>query len=96
MSFILSIVVILAAGFSIFYSMKTRTYRKQQNYSWMRLYNAKTNVAMGVMLIGLAIIQFTFQHLDGWRMGVGTIFLIVGLINFFFGVKHYREYRPQS
>lgn len=95
MNFILIIIVMLAAGFSIFYSMKTRTYRKQQNYPWMKLYNAKTNIAMGVMLIALAIIQFTFQQLDGWRIGVGSVFLFLGLINFFVGLKHYREYRPE-
>lgn len=76
--------------------MRTRSYRKQQNFNWMKLYNAKTNISMGIMLIALAIIQFTFTQLTGVRIGIGILFLLLGLINFFTGLKNYRQYRAEA
>lgn len=92
MDLILIFIVTFSAGFTIFYSFKTRTYRKQQELNLMKFYNSKTNVAMGIMLIALAIIQFTFEELTGWRIGVGLTFLVLGLINFIVGIRHYQQY----
>lgn len=93
MDLILSFIVMLAAGFTIYYSYKTRSYRKQGQFNWMKFYNAKTNIAMGTLLIALAIIQFSFDHLSGWRLTVGIAFLALGLVNLVVGIRHYQHYR---
>lgn len=105
---------VITASLSIYYSFKTRTYRKQyyqvatfdpkkkpspkeqEAYRWMRWYNAKTNIAMGILLIAMAVIQFTFPELSGVRIGVGLVFLALGLFNLIFGIKHYRQFFPNE
>lgn len=109
---LLMLTAVISASFSIYYSFKTRAYRKQyfevarlnskkkprpkeqEAYQWMKFYNAKTNIAMGTLLIVMAIIQFTFPDLSGVRIGVGIAFLALGLFNFIMGLRNYRLYFP--
>lgn len=81
-------------------SMRGKTKKKpgkkeQQLYVSMRFYNAKTNTAMGIMLIAMAITQSLFPELTVWRLMVGAIFLALGIFNLVMGIRHYRTYAPQ-
>jgi predicted membrane channel-forming protein YqfA (hemolysin III family) len=97
MDLILTIIVVFSALSSVFYSIKTRSYRKRGEYEWMRFYNAKGNIAMGSMLISMGVIQlFTFSNeVSGTRMFIGLIFFLLGAFNFFMGIRNYREYLPK-
>jgi hypothetical protein len=96
MNFLLVTIFALSAGLSVFYSAKTRTYRKQGNYNVMKYYNAKGNISMGSMLISLGCIQmFTFgEDASGTRIIVGVLFLLLGVFNFFMGLRNYRVALP--
>jgi|GEM_PF-4518355 len=96
MSIFLSFTAAIMAGLSIFYSAKTRQYRRQGNYNVMRFYNAKVNISMGVLLLALGSIQlFTFgSELTGWRIFVGILFLALGLFNLVMGIKNYKTFLP--
>lgn len=88
---LLAFVVVIAASFSLYYSFKSRSYKKQGQGPEMRFYQAKVNVALGTMLISMAVIQlFTFPETTGWRIGVGIAFLLLGGINFIAGIRNYR------
>jgi hypothetical protein len=109
---LLMLIAVISASFSIYYSFKTRTFRKQyyevasfdpkkkprpkerEAYQWMKFYNAKTNIAMGILLIAMAFVQFTFPELSGIRIGVGVAFLALGLFNFIMGLRNYRLFSP--
>ncbi|GAA0363603.1 YtpI family protein [Bacillus horti] len=92
MDIVLFFVVILAAGFSIFYSFRGRSYKKKGEFDMMRFYTAKTNIAMGTMLIAMALVQLVgfYPEITGWRIGVGVVFLALGLFNFIMGIKYHR------
>ncbi|WP_202081316.1 YtpI family protein [Caldalkalibacillus salinus] len=93
---ILLLVVVFAASFAIFYSVRTRQYRNKENMDIMRFYNAKTNIAMGIMLVSMALIQlFTFPETTGWRIGVGIVFLLLGAFNFMMGLRNYNTFAPK-
>ncbi|WP_025027355.1 YtpI family protein [Caldalkalibacillus mannanilyticus] len=96
MSIILSCIAAFSAGLSIFYSAKTRQYRKQRNYNVMKFYSAKVNISMGTMLLALGSIQlFTFGiELSGWRIFVGLLFLGLGLFNLLMGIRNYKASLP--
>lgn len=97
MSLILMFVVVISASFSVFYSFKTRSYRKEGNFDVMKFYNAKANVSMGLMLSSMGFIQlFTFgADLTGWRMFIGIVFLALGVFNLYMGVRNYRVFAPK-
>lgn len=95
MSFVLMLIVVSSASFSVFYSFKTRSYRKEGNFDVMKFYNAKSNISMGLMLTAMGSIQlFTFSGTDitGWRMSIGVVFLALGLFNLYMGVRNYRVF----
>lgn len=75
---------------------KKPSLKEREAYQWMRWYNAKTNIAMGILLISMAVNQFTFPDLSGVRIGVGLVFLALGLFNFIAGLKHYRQFMPNQ
>jgi hypothetical protein len=97
MDLILMLIVIFAASFSVFYSFKTRSYRKSGKFETMKFYNAKANMSMGIMLVAMGSIQlFSFgADMTGWRMSIGVIFLALGLFNLYMGVRNYRTYLPK-
>jgi hypothetical protein len=97
MDLILMLIVVFSASFSVFYSFKTRSYRKNGNFDMMKFYNAKANMSMGLMLVAMGSIQlFSFgADMTGWRMSIGIIFLALGLFNLYMGVRNYRTYLPK-
>lgn len=98
MDFLLFFVVIFAAGFSVFYSFKARSFRKKGSHDYMRYYTAKTNISMGTMLIAMGLIQLIsfYPDITGWRIGVGLVFLALGLFNFIMGVKYQRIFASKT
>jgi hypothetical protein len=97
MDLILMLIVIFAASFSVFYSFKTRSYRKNGKFEMMKFYNAKANISMGTLLVAMGLIQlFSFgKDLTGWRIFIGLLFLSIGLFNFYMGVRNFRTYLPK-
>lgn len=98
MSFVLMLIVVFSASFSVFYSFKTRSYRKEGNFDVMKYYNAKANISMGLMLTAMGFIQlFTFGGTDitGWRIFIGVVFLALGLFNLYMGIRNYRVFAPK-
>lgn len=97
MDLILMLIVVFSASFSVFYSFKTRSYRKNANFEMMKFYNAKANMSMGLMLVAMGSIQlFLFgADMTGWRMFIGIIFIALGLFNLYMGVRNYRTYLPK-
>jgi formate hydrogenlyase subunit 3/multisubunit Na+/H+ antiporter MnhD subunit len=86
-------VVVIFAAFAVFNTFKTRTYRAQGKFNEMKFYNAKTNISMGIMLIAMAVIQL-FLHAETtvWRIGVGVVFMGLGLFNLVIGIRNYNTY----
>lgn len=96
MDLLLMFIVVVSASFSVYYSFKSRAYRREGRFEMTKFYQAKTNIAMGMLLVGMGIIQtFTFPHPSLIRVTIGLIFLALGLFNFYMGTKHYRYYLPQ-
>jgi predicted membrane channel-forming protein YqfA (hemolysin III family) len=97
MDLIFMLIVIFSASFSVFYSFKTRSFRKNGKFEMMKFYNAKANISMGLMLVAMGSIQlFSFDvDMTGWRMSIGFIFLALGLFNLYMGVRNYRIYLPK-
>jgi hypothetical protein len=97
MDVFLMFIVVLAAAFSIFYSFRTRSYRKKREFELMKFYNAKANISMGTLLIAMGLIQLSSfgEDLTGWRIFIGLLFLSIGLFNFYMGVRNYRTFLPK-
>lgn len=96
MDIALMIVIIIAAAFSVFYSIKTRQYRKEGNFDIMKYYNSKANIGMGIMLIAMATVQFiAFGAESTARVVVGSAFLLLGAFNLYAGIRNYRIYTPK-
>lgn len=96
MDLLLMFIVVVAASFSVYYSIQTRSFRKSQDFDLMKYYNSKTNITMGIMLVAMAIVQlFMFPETTGWRIGVGIVFLLVGAFNLYMGIKHFKTYRER-
>jgi uncharacterized membrane protein len=98
MSLVLMFIVVISASFSVFYSFKTRSYRKEGNFDVMKFYNSKANISMGLMLSSMGFIQlFTFGGTDitAWRMFIGAVFLALGLFNLYMGIRNYRVFAPK-
>lgn len=89
-------IIVVAGSFTIYYSFKVRTLRKDQKVNEMKFYNAKSNLNMGIMLISMAIIQL-FIHPDSttWRITVGLAFLALGGFNVYAGARNYRFYADE-
>jgi len=51
------------------------------------------NIAMGVMLILLALIQMLLFAGSTLRVIVGAVFLLLGLFNLFAGLRNHSVYR---
>lgn len=88
------IIAILAVGLSIFYSIKAR---RAAVGKLRGLYNARLNIAMGVMLVCLGFVQLFLFEFDSWiRIGVGVVFLLIGLFNMFAGFRNHAYFNRQS
>jgi formate-dependent nitrite reductase membrane component NrfD len=92
-SFLLTAVIIISLIFSVFYSYR---YRTQTHPIKKGVFAAKMNIAMGFMLVSMAILQIFLFDANTIRTLLGIVFLLMGLFNFFSGVRNHMFYRAQK
>lgn len=56
-------------------------------------YQAKMNISMGVMFLAIAGMHFATPGGAWLRTLLNTLILIIGLVNLYYGIKHYRHFR---
>lgn len=88
--YFLYIAAILSAGLSFYYSIKSK---RTTEVKIRGLYNARMNISMGFMLLSFAAVQLFLYGFDSWiRVGVGFVFLLIGLFNLFAGIRNHSHY----
>lgn len=93
LSFVLTAVILLSLLSTVFYSFRSRT----QKDAYLRgLLAAKMNISMGFMLVAMALLQIFLFEANTIRTILGIIFLLLGLFNFFSGVRNHMHYRSQK
>jgi hypothetical protein len=92
-SFLLTAVIIISLVFSVIYSYR---YRTQSDPIKKGVLAAKMNIAMGFMLVFMAILQIFMFDANTMRTVLGIVFLLMGLFNFFSGVRNHMFYRAKK
>lgn len=86
---LLIFIAFAAAGSSIYFSFRSRKAAPEAK----GLLLANMNISMGIMLICLGSIQLFF-FFDTWlRIAVGTVFMLLGLINLIAGWKNRKHFK---
>jgi uncharacterized membrane-anchored protein len=93
LSLLLTIAILLSLIFTVFYSYR---YRTQKDTSKRGVFAAKMNISMGFMLIFMAMLQIFLFEANTMRTILGIVFLLLGLFNFFSGVRSYMHYNAQN
>jgi glucose uptake protein GlcU len=93
LSFILTAVILLSLMSTVFYSYRSRT---QSDAYKKGVLAAKMNISMGFMLVSMALLQIFLFEADTMRTILGIIFLLLGLFNFFSGVRNHMHYRSRK
>lgn len=78
---------------SIYFSANAR---RAESALQKGLYSAKLNIAMGAMLIAIASIQLFLFQTSTVRLVVGGVFMVLGLINAYAGIKNFRAFKQMS
>jgi hypothetical protein len=86
------VIVVVSAAFSIYYSYRSR---KAHSPLHAHYYRAKMNICLGIVLPLLGLNQYIAYDFSAVRAIIGAIFIALGLLNFFFGVKNYRAIKQQ-
>jgi glucose uptake protein GlcU len=92
-SFLLTAVILFSLMSTVFYSYRSRT----QSDAFIRgALTAKMNISMGIMLVAMAMLQIFLFEANTLRTILGIIFLLLGLFNFFSGVRNHMHYRSRK
>ena len=86
------ILLIAALGYSVYFSIK---YRRQTDARLRGMYQAKQNIAMGLMLVMLAVYPLYLIPGTNLSVTIGIIFLLIGLFNLFAGFRNQSIYRSK-
>lgn len=86
----LSTLIFIALGFSVFYSYR---FRRETDPKRGGLLSSKMNIAMGIMLIIISITQLFFFEDSVIRRIFGTVCLLLGLFNFYVGLRNYFHFK---
>jgi hypothetical protein len=92
-SYFVSAVILISLCLAVFYSYR---YRRLTHEVQRGIYAAKMNIAMGFMLVFMAILQIFLFEANTIRTVLGTIFLLLGLFNFFSGVRNHIHYSSRK
>ncbi len=92
-SIILTAFILIALITTVFYSFRSRT---QKDPLTRAILTSKMNIAMGFMLVSMAMLQIFLFEANNLRTALGIIFLLLGLFNFFSGVRNLVHYRSQN
>jgi hypothetical protein len=93
LSFFLTFAILLSLIFTVFYSYRSRTHKDTYKRA---VFAAKMNISMGFMLVFMAMLQIFLFDANTMRTILGIIFLLLGLFNFFSGVRSYMHYNAQK
>ncbi|MBN6188000.1 hypothetical protein JQN58_14085 [Aneurinibacillus sp. BA2021] len=88
MTAIFTIILILSATVALYYAI---TWRSQHGVK-ARIYQSRMNIAMGIFLLGVGFNQLTFEGADTIRFIIGIVFLLIGGVNLFMGVRNLRYF----
>jgi glucose uptake protein GlcU len=92
-SFFLTAVILISMVLAIFYSYR---YRSQTDAIKRGAFAAKMNISMGFMLVFMAILQIFMFEANTMRTILGIVFLLMGLFNFFSGVRNHMYYKSHK
>jgi hypothetical protein len=92
-SYIVTAVILVSLCLAVFYSYR---YRRLTNEVQRGINAAKMNISMGFMLVFMAILQIFLFEANTLRTILGAIFLLLGLFNFFSGVRNHMHYRSRE
>lgn len=83
---ILSVCIVIALAFSLFYSFRSR---KSQDPKLRGIYTSRMNIAMGAMLIIIAVTQLFFFTDSNTRRIFGVVCFLLGMFNLFVGLRNH-------
>ncbi|TBL75063.1 YtpI family protein [Paenibacillus thalictri] len=83
---ILFALIIVSLVISVYFSFR---YRREADPKRRGIYASKMNIAMGIMLMIIAITQLFFFTDSITRRIFGTVCLLLGLFNLFSGIRNY-------
>jgi len=82
----LGVAILLFAALSVAFSI---LHRRARSHARKGLLQARMNICMGLMLVGIAAIQILLFDTSTVRVIVGTVFLLLGLFNLFAGLRNH-------
>ncbi|WP_281885753.1 YtpI family protein [Paenibacillus sp. YYML68] len=86
---VLSALIIVTVMISVYYSFR---YRREREPRLRGLYASRMNIAMGLMLVVIAVSQLFFFTDTPLRRIFGTVCLIIGVYNLFAGLRNHGHY----
>ncbi|WP_159881599.1 YtpI family protein [Paenibacillus puerhi] len=89
----LSTLIVIAVAFSVYYSFR---YRRQSDPRLRGLLSSRMNIAMGVMLILIALTQLFFFTDSVTRRIFGTVCMLLGIWNLFAGLRNHMHYSRKA
>jgi hypothetical protein len=78
--------VLLFSLSSVYFSFRSR---KAASNRMRGIYAARMNICMGIMLVLISVTQLLLFNTSYVRMGVGVVFLLLGLFNLFAGLRNH-------
>ncbi|WP_010272084.1 YtpI family protein [Paenibacillus senegalensis] len=87
--YVLLALVLVSLVLSVYFSIR---YRRSKEPLVRGLFAAKMNIAMGTMLMCIALIQFLLFEPSFLRGAIGAVFLILGLFNVYAGSRNHSSY----
>ncbi len=89
-SYVLWLIILFTMLASAYYSFKSR---REKNPRFRGLYAARMNICMGIMLVGIAVIQLFMFGGSNVRIAFGTVCLLLGLFNLFAGMRNHAHFK---
>ncbi|MCR8634657.1 MULTISPECIES: YtpI family protein [Paenibacillus] len=86
---LLPIFIFVPLILSVYYSFRSR---RNQDPKLRGIYAARMNIAMGAMLVVIAVSQLFFFTDSNLRRVFGTICFLLGLFNLFAGLRNHSAY----
>ncbi|MBN2908979.1 hypothetical protein JQC72_05505 [Polycladomyces sp. WAk] len=88
LSFFVAIIIVTAILVFIYNMAARRSEGNRRGF-----HQAKMNISMGVMFLAIAGMHFATPGGAWLRTLLNTLILLIGLINLYYGIKHYRHFR---
>lgn len=82
----LTLLIFVTLIFTVYFSFR---YRREQDPILRGLYTSRMNIVMGLMLILIAVTQLFFWTDSQTRRIFATICLLLGVFNFFVGLRNH-------